>query len=64
MGGRVIKIKRTLCIKTLKNMSEMAQLSNVIEETYFRTNSHKKVKEALFACKYYNALFIFYSINY
>ena len=50
MGGRVIKIKRTLCIKTLKNIFEMVQLSNeprvFVVETYFRTNSYKKVKEA------------------
>ena len=49
MGGRV-KIKRTLCIKTLKNIFEIAQLSNeqlvFVVETYFRTNSYKKVKEA------------------
>ena len=49
MGGRVIKIKRT-CIKTLKNIFETAQLSNeqhvFVVETYFRTNSYKKVREA------------------
>ena len=53
MGGHVIMIKKTLCIKTLKNIFEMAQLSDeqrvFVVETYFRTNSYKKVKEA---CKY------------
>ena len=46
----MIKNKRTLCIKTLKNIFEMAQLSNeqrvFVVETYFRTNSYKKVREA------------------
>ena len=45
-GGGVIKIKRTLCIKSLKNIFEMAQLSSeqlvFVVETYFRTNSYKK----------------------
>ena len=49
MGGRVIKTKRPLCIETLKYIFEMAQLSNeqrvFVVETYFRTNSYKKVKE-------------------
>ena len=50
MRGRLIKIKRTLCIKTLKNSFEMAQLSNeqrvFVVETYFRRTSYKKVKGA------------------
>ena len=43
-------------IEKLKNIFEMAQLSNeqrvFVVETYFRTNSYRKVKEALFACKH------------
>ena len=50
MGGRVIKIKRTLCIKTLKNICEMAQLSHeqhvFVVEMCFRINIYKKVREA------------------
>ena len=51
MGGRLIKIKRTLCIKILKNIFEMAQLSNeqrvFVVETYFRTNSYLESKRSI-----------------
>ena len=46
MGGNAIKIKRTL----YKNIFATAQLSNeqrvFVVETYFRTNSYRKVREA------------------